>query len=186
MRPTHICRIFLPSQQNCANLFVFLQRQVQLCVQFGALLGQDLSLFPEQHWVSLHSLSWSSWFLSPMGSLSVSVWGAHLAEESQKSCVCGDDGADSCVGPIFDALGGWWEGKVTQNISPKAALTQRWHKVTQSNFVVSLVRSQLLLFLAPSTFCMSISAIFAASDGLGQIQNYIWILLYLIFFFKPL
>lgn len=22
----------------------------------------------------------------------------------------GDDGADSCVGPIFDALAGWWVG----------------------------------------------------------------------------
>ena len=93
-----------------------------------SIVGTEFKFVPEQHWVSLHNLSWSSRFLNQMGSLclfhsSELSWkrglirhsstlqkgcdGAHSGSPAQH-CFLGDDGADSCVGPIFDALAGWF------------------------------------------------------------------------------
>lgn len=115
--------------------------------------------------------------------------GVHSSSPAQHSFVWGKDGADLYIGPICDALTGWWEWGESYpehrsqcNFNPK--LTQSDPKQLCN------LAGEVSAVIIPGTECLlnwvCAWAVFASSDGLDKIQNSIWILLYLVLLYLVL
>lgn len=108
--------------------------------------------------------------------------GVHSGSPAQQ-CLVGDDGADLCIGPICDALTGWW--KRGENDPEHGSQCTFNPKLTQSDpKQLCNLAGEVSAIIIPGTECLlnwvSSCAVFASSDGLDKIQDYIWISLYLL------